>query len=235
MTYQHGILSMAAGEALRAIQLRGKATIKDLAADLGVTASAVRQHLVHLEAQGAIRAERVREGVGRPYFVYSLTEQAHGLFHKDYGELATLLLEEVASSQGPDAFQDVLRRVSDRLAAHYRGQMAGRELAERLQAWAALLDERGVAVEIVKTEQGYVLREYGCPYHNVAARNRAVCEMERQVMARLLSSGVRRTQCVLDGARGCQFVISDRVAEDGAGPQPTAPAGAWDELAVLES
>jgi len=231
MTYQHGIINTAAGEALRAIQIRGRATIKDLAADLGVTASAVRQHLLHLEAQGAIRSEKVRVGVGRPYFVYSLTSNAHNLFHKDYGELATLLLEEVAASQGADAFQDVLRRVSDRLAARYQGRVAGRALADRLQAWAELLDQRGVPVEIVKTEQGYLLREYGCPFHNVAAENRAVCEMERRVMARLLASGVRRTQCVLDGDRGCHFIITESTVQEAVG----APANPRDAMAVLES
>ena len=51
------------------------------------------------------------------------------------------------------------------------------------------------------------MREYGCPYQNVAAENRAVCEMEQVVMARLLESGVKLTQCVLDGHRGCQFTI----------------------------
>jgi predicted ArsR family transcriptional regulator len=75
-------------------------------------------------------------------------------------------------------------------------------------AWAELLDERGVTVEIENRGDGYVIREYGCPYQNVAVENRAVCEMERQVMASLLESGVRLTQCVLDGHRGCQFTIA---------------------------
>jgi predicted ArsR family transcriptional regulator len=89
----------------------------------------------------------------------------------------------------------------------YRDQIWGQELADRVRAWAELLDQRGVPVELEQTEEGYVLREYGCPYQNVAAENRAVCEMEQVVMARLLESGVKLTQCVLDGHRGCQFTI----------------------------
>lgn len=196
-----------AGRVLKAIQLRGQASIKDVAADLGVTSSAVRLHLTQLQASGAIRAEKVREGVGRPYYVYSATPQAHNLFYKDYGELAKLLLEEVSETQGPDALQGVLRRVGDRLADVYRDQIWGQELADRIGAWAELLDQRGVPVELEQTEEGYVLKEYGCPYQNVAAENRAVCEMEQVVMARLLESGVKLTQCVLDGHRGCQFTI----------------------------
>jgi predicted ArsR family transcriptional regulator len=207
MAFSWEFSNTPAGRVLKAIQLRGQASIKDVAADLEVTTSAVRLHLAQLQASGAIRAEKVREGVGRPYFVYSVTPQAHNLFYKDYGELTKLLLEEVTEFQGLDALQSVLRRVGDRLADTYRDQVWGQELADRVEAWAELLDQRGVAVELERVAEGYVLREYGCAYQNVAVENRAVCEMERQMMARLLKSGVKLNQCVLDGHRGCQFTI----------------------------
>jgi len=87
-------------------------------------------------------------------------------------------------------------------------------LADRVTAWAELLDKRGVMVEVEKTKDGYILLEYGCPYQNVATENRAVCEMERQVMARLLESGVKLTQCTLDGHRGCQFIVTESRVPD---------------------
>jgi predicted ArsR family transcriptional regulator len=209
MTYSWGFANTPAGRVLKAVQLRGQASIKDLAADMEVTPSAIRMHIAQLQATGAIEADKVREGVGRPYFVYSVTPEAHNLFYKDYGDLARLLLEEVAETQGADVLQRVLRRVSQRLADLYRDQVWSQKLADRVEAWAELLDQRGVAVEIERTDAGFVVREYGCPYQNVALENRAVCEMERQVMARLLESGVEMTQCVLDGHRGCQFEIGD--------------------------
>jgi DeoR family suf operon transcriptional repressor len=213
MTYSWDFSNTPAGKVLRAIQLRGEARIKDVAADLGVTTSAVRLHLTQLQASGAVQADKVREGVGRPYYVYSVTPEANNLFRKDYGEVARLLLEEVGETQGDDALQAVLHRVGDRLAGLYRAQVAGRELADRVQAWAQLLDNRGVSVKVEKTEKGYVLQEYGCLYQNLAAENRAVCEMEQQVMGRLLESGVELTQCVLDGHRGCRFLIAGRKAQ----------------------
>lgn len=209
MAYSWEFSNTPAAKVLKAIQVRGQASIKDLADDLGVTPSAVRMHLTQLQASGAVRADKVREGVGRPYFVYSVTPEAHNLFYKDYGDLAKLLLAEMAATQGPDALQGVLRRISDRLAEMYRDQVGGRDLADRVRAWAELLDQRGVAVEISKSGDGFVLNEYGCPYRNMAVEHRAVCEMERQVMARLLASGVKLTQCVLDGHRGCRFEIRE--------------------------
>lgn len=208
MSHSWEFSSTPAGRVLKTIQMHGRASIKDVASDLGVTTSAVRLHLTQLQANGAIRTEKVREGVGRPYYVYSVTPEAHNLFHKDYGELAKLLMEELGETQGTEALQGVLRRVADRMAALYRDQVGGLALADRVNAWAELLDQRGVAVEIEKTADGFVLQEYGCPYQNVALENRAVCEMERQVMVRLLDSGVQLTECVLDGHRGCQFRIA---------------------------
>jgi predicted ArsR family transcriptional regulator len=207
MTNSWQFADSAPGRVLKAIQLRGEASIKDVAEDLGVTPSAVRLHLTQLQASGAISADKVREGVGRPYHVYSLTSQGHELFHRDYGELTRLLLEEVTGTQDASALQSTLRRLSARLADLYRNEVRGQELADRVKAWAELLDRRGIPVQIERTEDGYVLREYGCQYHNVALENRAVCEMERQVMAHLLDSGVQLTQCMLDGHHGCQFTI----------------------------
>ncbi len=207
MTYGWEFSNTPAGRVLKAIQVRGKASIKDVAADLGVTTSAVRLYLAQLEARGVIQTEQVREGVGRPHYIYSLTPDGYDFFAKDYGDLARLLLEEVAKTQGPDALRNVLSRVGDRMADLYRDRIAGHDLSERVRAWAELLDQRGVSVEIERTGDGYVVREYGCRYRNVAVENRAVCDMERQVMARLLESGVRLTQCVLDGSHGCQFAI----------------------------
>jgi len=198
-----------AGRVLKAIQMRGRASIKDVAADLGVTASAVRLHLRQLQASGAIRTDKVREGVGRPYYVYSLTPQANDLLYKESGDLARMLLEEVSETQGPDALQALLGRVGTRLANKYRDQVPGRDLPERVQAWADMLERRGLTVEIEETSDGFLLREYGCPYHNLAVGNRAVCDMERQVVARLLGSEVKLTDCMLDGHRGCEFTVVD--------------------------
>lgn len=200
-----------AARVLKAIQVRGKASIKDVAGDLGVTASAVRQHLAQLEASGAVQAVKVREGVGRPYYLYSVTPEGHNMFHKDYGDLArlllSLLLDEVGHNREAGAIQEVMRRVSGQLAELYRDSVSGESLAERLQSWADILDQRGVSVEIRQTEDGFELREYGCPYQAVAVENRAACELERRVMARLLAPTVELKNCVLDGYHGCQFRI----------------------------
>lgn len=208
----------AAGRVLRAIQLRGQARVNDLAADLGISASAVRQHLGQLQASGAVRTDKVRDGVGRPYHVYAVTPQGHGLFHNDYGDLARFLLDEVGEVQEPDVFVGVLRRVGQRLAKIHKHEIEGDNLAERLAALSEWLGRRGVPARVEEAGAGYELRSYGCPYHNVAMENHSVCEIERQVMAHLLWADVRRVACVLDGDAaaqgGCKFIIHTRRSQE---------------------
>ena len=78
---------------MRLLQKRGQASIKDLELALGVTATAVREQLSHLMAEGVVDAVRVRGEVGRPFYVYRLTDKAQELFPKAYGTLARLAAE----------------------------------------------------------------------------------------------------------------------------------------------
>jgi predicted ArsR family transcriptional regulator len=220
MTYSWEFANTAAGRVLKAIQLRGEARIDELADDLGVTNSAIRQHLAQLKASGAVRFRTVREGVGRPYYLYALTPEGTNLFHRDYGDLARLLIEELAAIQGREALQAVLDRVTARLAEKYREEMEGLDPADRISAWAALLERRGVMVQVEETGSGYLLTEYGCPYQGVALDDRAMCEMECQVMARVLGSRVQIEQCALDGHRGCCFHITPTHGAQGEGREP---------------
>jgi DeoR family suf operon transcriptional repressor len=208
----------APGRVLRAIRLRGEARVVDLTADLGISASAVRQHLGQLEAGGAVRTVKVRDGVGRPYHVYSVTPHGHELFQNDYGDLARFLLDELGEVKEADVLGQVLRRVGRRLAETHRHEVEGNSLAERVEALSHWLRRRGVPARIESVGDGFELRSRGCPYHSVAADNQAICEIDRQVMARLLWADVRRIDCAFDGDStekgSCRFMIHTRRSQE---------------------
>ena len=109
----------AAGRVLRAIQMRGQARVDEVAADLGVSASAVRQHVGQLQASGALRTDKVRDGVGRPYHVYSVTPEGYQLFQNDYGDLARFLLDEVSEVEEPRVLGEILSRTAVRMASKF--------------------------------------------------------------------------------------------------------------------
>lgn len=191
------------------IKRNGSATIKDLEELLGVTTNAVRQHLQSLQAQGYIERRQVNAGVGRPHHVYTISEKAHELFACHCDDLALTLLEEVFAMEGPERAAMLLGRVGSRLAQRYAASVRGEMLHERVAQLADALYERGVLTDVdVEDENTIILHAYNCPYHELAQEHRAICEMDEEVMRKVLGSDVNLSACMMDGHRGCSFVVS---------------------------
>jgi len=194
-------------EILRLLQKRGQASIKELEVALGVLATAVREQLSHLVAEGAVEAVRVRGEIGRPFYVYRLTDAAQDLFPKDYGTLARLLLEETLAAFGPAAYAQVLERVGARLAAIYDDAVPGRAMEDKLYGLATLLGQKGYSSEVTRTQEGFVLHATTCPYFAVVKNHQEICDMEERMMSRLLNAEVHLSNCMLQGHTSCEFNV----------------------------
>ena len=88
-----------AGQVLSILQRHGPVSIKDLEQGLGVTATAVRQQIAGLLADGYIQQEIERAGRGRPKHVYSLTPKGRSLFPHHYDEFTNSLLREISAQR----------------------------------------------------------------------------------------------------------------------------------------
>jgi predicted ArsR family transcriptional regulator len=202
-----------AGQVLSVMQRQGSVTIKELEVLLGVTATAVRQQVVSLLAEGYIQQEIERAGRGRPRHVYSLTPKGRALFPHHYDEFTNSLLREILVSEGPGKVQELLGRMSQRMAAQYEGQLAGLTSSERATKLTELLNAKGILAEISFEPDGIVFREYTCPYYELARENRAICDMEEEMIAHAVRQPVELVSCTLDGHHGCQFKI-EPIAEN---------------------
>jgi predicted ArsR family transcriptional regulator len=201
-----------AGEILRLLQRNGPMSIKQLRDELGVRSlNAVREQLMSLTAEGLIQARPVRQGAGRPAFVYTLSAKAQQLFPKGYDVLLKLLLEELVAQEGRERVQALLAKVSARLAQQY-GDGAGQSLMERLAVLAEVSAARGTPIAIVEQGDEVLLNEYSCPYFNVAQDNQDVCAVEQRMLEQVLGRKVRLTRRMTDGHPGCQFAVEQREA-----------------------
>lgn len=77
---QKRLTGSPAGGVLSAMQRQGQVTVKDLEEALNVTATAVRQQLAALLAEGYISQGAENIGRGRPKHVYALTAKGRALF-----------------------------------------------------------------------------------------------------------------------------------------------------------
>ncbi|MEZ4678840.1 MAG: MarR family transcriptional regulator [Caldilineaceae bacterium] len=119
------------------MQRNGPATIKELEQLLGITTTAVRQHLNTLQAEGYIERKAVHSGVGRPHHAYAVTAKAQEIFACHCDDLALTLLEEVFALEGEDRTSLLLARVSKRLADKYQRSVRSELLVERVDELAS--------------------------------------------------------------------------------------------------
>lgn len=193
------------GQILDYLQRHGEATIKDLEALLGISATAVREHLTHLEARELVTTRLLRAGPGRPKLVYSLTARGRELFPKAYDTLVTMLMREIMQRQGADQLQQLMDAVSARMAEEYRDDVVGGSLEERMGRLRSALESRGIPVEVKPDATG--LQVFACPYHDVAQEHASVCTMERRMLEQVLGETIRLEGTIREGHRACQFHV----------------------------
>ena len=187
---------------------QGRATVKELGNLLGLTSTGIRQHLTVLERDGLVDSREERGRVGRPTLVYSLTEKADSLFPKTYDALATVLLEEVRSSQGNQHLHELLHKVAVRMASPYSDRVQGKPLPDRVQETARIMEEQGCLVDVRQSEgDDYYIDEYTCPFPKVAQQDRAVCALHVDFVGILAGGDARLTQSLLRGERACSYRI----------------------------
>ena len=181
-------------------------TVAYLATALGVTATAVRQRLTRLLAQGLIQRKATKEGRGRPSHHYALTSKGRRKTGANFADLAIALWQEVREIKDAEVRRGLLQRISKRLAALYSDRIHGKGLQEKMEALAALFAERQIPFEVNYDNPLLpVLTALACPYPELAEQDRSVCSMEKMMFSELLGENVKLGECRLDGGKCCTF------------------------------
>jgi predicted ArsR family transcriptional regulator len=190
------------------LRREGAVTIGALVAEMGVTATAVRQRLQRLMADGLIQRQTERKGRGRPNHRYSLTEKGERAAGTNFADMASVLWEEIKSVEDPAIRRGLLKRIAGRLAERYRNEVGGETLGERMTALAGVMEERDIPFKVENSGSLPVLSALACPYPELARRDRGICTMEKMMLSEILGESVRLSECRLDGATCCTFTPS---------------------------
>jgi DeoR family transcriptional regulator, suf operon transcriptional repressor len=193
---------------LNFLRCEGPVTIAALVAEMGVTATAVRQRLRRLMSQGLIERRTERKSRGRPNHRYLLTEKGERTAGTNLADMAIVLWEEIKSVEDPAIRRGLLKRIADRFVAKYRDRVGGETLSERMGALADVMRERDIPFVVNKSNELPVLSALACPYPELAKMDRGVCTMEKLMLSEILGNNVRLSECRLDGASCCTFTPS---------------------------
>ncbi len=199
----------SAWQILEYLQRNPSATIKDIEILLGVTTTAVRQHLNALQADGYLDRREERSGVGRPHYIYVATDAARELFACRCDVLALTMLQEMYGMVGAEQMGNLLNRVGVKLAERYAESVSAADLQNRVEEMAGALGRQGVLTDVSTAESNTIaLKMYNCPYHDLAIAHREICEMDQLMMQQALGADVSLDDCIMDGHGSCSFTIT---------------------------
>jgi predicted ArsR family transcriptional regulator len=180
-------------------------TIGQLVEDMGVTATAVRQRLNRLMALGMVDRSQTSEGRGRPSHHYELTEKGRKSLANNLGDLAVVLWQEVQRIADEETRQRVISGAVQRLAEKYEADVHGETTEERMKSISQLFARQQIPISYEISDGLPIIKVSGCPYPTLAADNRQICEMEKQLLAKIIGGPIDRCQCQQDGDACCSY------------------------------
>ena len=208
---------------VRSILVDGPSTAADLAERLDLTPAAVRRHLDHLLAEGALETRDPRPGAsrgrGRPAKAFAITDAGRAHFDQQYDDLAVQALRYLAETGGDEAVLEFARRRVAFIERDYDTVISADPDLTPAQALAKVLSSEGYAASVrslpllntglnldgpAAAEQ---LCQQHCPVSHVAHEFPQLCEAETEAIGRVLGRHVQRLATIAHGDGVCTTCI----------------------------
>lgn len=199
---------------LRALKASNQAKVEELADVANVSPVTVRHHLNALQADNLIEVSSVRRKVGRPYYVYSLSETGHELFPQKVIRLTDRLLGELKQRLPAGAVAEIFNGIVENIIDEHRGEFEALPFEDRLNYTIGLLSEEGFMASWERSNGEYKLTEFSCPYVSLVDRHSEICGLDKQLIVNILQRPVKQHSCMVAGDSCCEFTFS----ADGVGP-----------------
>ena len=195
-------------EILEALKKRGEMGAEELATQLGLTASGVRQHLSGLTADGLVDHRSVREGPGRPRHCYHLTSAADSLFPRAYSDLTNELLGYAADEE-PALVERLFEKRRHRRVEGARQRLAELDFAGKVAVLAGILDEDGYLADFEARPDGtFLITEHNCAILGVARRYGQACSSEIEFLREAMSeASIERVSHMIAGQHSCAYEV----------------------------
>lgn len=188
---------------------RGEATVAEIAGSLGLNQANIRRHLDVMRAEGLVDVSIQRHEVGRPAFVYRLTERAEEQAGH-YPRLLNRMVRRLSEREGGDELMEhVFEGVAEDIAAAYRPVVSGATVAQRVAETSEALKDEGIVDHWRKDDDGYHLMNTTCPYRKAAEASDAPCHADRKTVELLVQAPVDQISRMVAGQAVCEYVVRE--------------------------
>jgi len=186
--------------------------VNELTERLHITHMAVRKHLTILEKDHLIRSVEVKQSMGRPLQMYSLTEKGEQLFPQNYESISVEFLRDIQELHGEETIQHLFDKRENRITNEYKLKVQEKKnLFEKIKELGTLQNDKGYMTEVNQVdEHSYEMIEYNCPIYAVAKEFKIACRCETDMFKKVVGiEQVDRICCKTDGDDHCRFVFHE--------------------------
>ncbi len=186
----------------------GGMSIDELSKNINITPMGIRQHLLLLEKKGIVTYTAKKHGIGRPGYIYKLTDTANGLFPKSYDNFIIEVLRDIEKYEGNEKIDKIFTWRNERILQMRKDALSDKkDLDELVNGLKEILESEGYIVELNRHDGSYHLLQYNCPISKVAIEFKAACEHELQMYRDLFQKDITRKQSLAKGDTSCLYVI----------------------------
>lgn len=187
-------------------------TVDELSRQLMITRNAVRQHLASLENDGLVTPGVSRPSGGRPEQLYVMTEAGKELFPRHYSWFAQLIVESIKREAGVEGLRARMGAMGSEVAQQLRLQHAGLENQQKkVEKLSELMEQLGYSTKGDKVVDGdLVIEADNCIFHNLAIKNREVCQFDLDLLSSFTDSNVEHQECMASGGNVCRFKFTPK-------------------------
>lgn len=192
------------------LERKAGATVEELVATIGLSRTAINQHLLVLEREHYVRRASPRKTGGRPGRIYVLTEKGTNQFPKQYSWFSRLLLDTLRETLGEEQLNTYMYNLGVKKSADLIPRLVGKNRAERVIEIVAVMNETGFVARSVpspRADKGLVVECKNCVYHDLSKDYPAVCRFDIGFLSGLMGADVDHQACMQRGADACRFLF----------------------------
>jgi DeoR family transcriptional regulator, suf operon transcriptional repressor len=190
------------------IEHKSGSTVDEVIASVGLSRTAVNQHLMVLEREGYVRRAASRKTGGRPGRLYVLTEEGTNLFPKKYAWFSRLLIQTLRDELGEEKLARYMYDLGVKMSADLIPRLVGKNRVERVDEIVKIMNETGFRAKTVASERGEKIPRVqctNCVYHDLSKDYPEVCRFDIGFLSGLMGADVEHQACMQRGNEACRF------------------------------
>ncbi|MEK6628629.1 MAG: methanogen output domain 1-containing protein [Bdellovibrionota bacterium] len=195
---------------------RSGSTLEELSDLLGVTKTAVKDHLNKIEVLGYLSFIDSKGAVGRPKRRYILSSEGHDAFPKQYSWLSNVLLELLSQDLGKVTVARLMVKLADKVAKSMEPKFQNAKSSPELLAKVTgVLNELGYRASLKQSDlrKGAIIEATNCVYHSVAKEHPELCGFDIRFIEKTSGMDVKLESCIARGGSVCRFCLNRKTKE----------------------